>query len=61
MGSTSIWGETTMENSIQAAATMSVEEWFDKYGVAILRRAEKRQRMAKLVRDLKAKAAAAGR
>jgi len=40
----------------QEAASMSVEEWFDKYGVAILKREEKQQRTG-----LKAKAAGAGR
>ena len=49
-------------------AAMSVENWFDAYGVAILKREEekaarqaKHARMAKLVSDLKAKGAAAGR
>jgi hypothetical protein len=48
-------------------AAMSVEEWFDTYGVVILKREEekaarqaKHARMAKLVSGLKAKAAVAG-
>ncbi len=40
----------------QAAITMSVEEWFDTYGVAILKREEKRQNTG-----LKAMGVAAGR
>lgn len=39
--------------AVEAAVTLSVEEWFDKYGVAILKREEEKQR--------KAKAAGAGR
>jgi hypothetical protein len=54
-------------------AAMSVEDWFDIYGVAILKREEKKReeqkaarqakhaRMAKLVTSLKAKGKAAGR
>jgi hypothetical protein len=38
-----------MKTAIQAATTMSVEEWFDTFGVAILKREEKRLRMAKLL------------
>lgn len=45
-----------MENLNQ----MSVEQWFDKYGVEILKREEKKQRIAKLLTGIKAKAATAG-
>lgn len=54
-------------SAVEAAITMSVEEWFDIYGVAILKREEKKAareakhaRMAKLVTGLKAKAAGTG-
>jgi hypothetical protein len=55
-----------MKNLSEAAVSkeaieMSVEEWFDTFGVEIMKREEKRQRMAKLVISLKAKAATAGR
>ena len=48
-----------MKNLTEAATskealTMSVEDWFDKYGVAILKREEAKQ-------TLKMKAATAGR
>jgi hypothetical protein len=48
-----------MQNSIEAAALMSVEEWFETYGVAILKREEKKRRIAVLISGLKAKAATA--
>jgi hypothetical protein len=70
MQSTSISrSETTMSNLSKAATSpaaiaMGVEEWFDKFGVEILRREERRagkhERMARLVTGL-TKAAAAGR
>jgi hypothetical protein len=50
-----------MQHPMEATLSMSIEEWFDKYGVAILRREEKKRRMSKLLTDLRAKATAAGR
>ena len=51
-----------MKNLSEAATSkeaiaMSVEEWFDKYGVAILKREEAKQQRS----GLKARGASAGR
>jgi hypothetical protein len=48
-----------MTQLANAADEMSVEAWFDKYGVEILKREAKRQRMAKLLNGIRAKAATA--